>query len=178
MKTFAAVFLVLAAAAPLVAVPDGPPPTLRSILLEQFKTTHDNQDWFVPASKAVEGMTADQAAWKDGNANHSIAQLVSHLIFWDQEQLALLQKKGAPYQGKNDDTFNINLDKGTWESMVKQLDAVLTDWEKAIEGADDRTLQSWASTIAHVSAHNAYHTGQILYIRKQQGSWNPEKGVK
>ena len=52
------------------------------------------------------------------------------------------------------------------------------DWEKAIEAADDKTLQSLASTIAHVSTHNADHTGQILYIRKQQGSWNPEKGVK
>ncbi len=62
--------------------------------------------------------------------------------------------------------------------MVKDLDAILTDWEKAIESADDATLQKWASTIAHVSTHNAYHTGQILYIRKQQGSWNPEKGVK
>src|SRR5258706_1095376 len=171
MKTLLAI-LLLAAAAPLAATPDGPPPTLKSILLEQFKTTHADQDWFVPASKAIEGMTADQAAWKDGNANHSIAQLVSHLIFWDREQLAQLQKKGKPYQGKNDDTFNINLDKGTWDSMVKQLDAVLTDWERAIERADDKTLQAWASTIAHVSAHNAYHTGQILYSRKQQCSWN------
>jgi uncharacterized damage-inducible protein DinB len=179
MKTLIAILLLAAASSPLAATPEGPPPTLKSILLEQFKTTHANQDWFVPASKAVEGMTADQAGWKDGSANHSIAQLVSHLIFWDQAQLAGLLKKPAPaYSGKNDDTFNINLDKGTWESMVKQLDAVLTDWEKAIEGADDKTLQSWASTIAHVSAHNAYHTGQILYIRKQQGSWNPEKGVK
>jgi uncharacterized damage-inducible protein DinB len=171
---------LLLVAAPVLATPDPhPTPTLKSILLEQFKTTHNDQDWFVPASKAVEGMTAEQAAWKDGNANHSIAQLVSHLVFWNQTQLAQLQGRKAPaYSGKNDDTFNPNVDKGTWESMVKELDAILTDWEKAIESADEKTLQSWASTIAHVSTHNAYHTGQILYIRKQQGSWNPEKGVK
>ena len=104
---------------------------------------------------------------------------MSHLIFWNQTQLARLQGRTPPaYSGKNDETFNLNVDKGTWESMVKQLDEILTDWEKAIEGADEKTLASWASTIAHVSTHNAYHTGQILYIRKQQGSWNPEKGVK
>ena len=62
--------------------------------------------------------------------------------------------------------------------MVKQLDDVLTEWEKAITAADEKTLASWASPIAHVSTHNAYHTGQILYIRKQQGSWDPDKGVK
>jgi len=178
MKTF---FALLLSAAPLLASPDPPrpAPTLKSILLEQFRTTHAEQDWFVPASKAVEGLTAEQAAWKDGGVNHSIAQLVSHLIFWDQEQLAKLQGKPAPpYSGKNDDTFNLSVDKSTWAAMVKDLDAILTDWEKAIESADDATLQKWASTIAHVSTHNAYHTGQILYIRKQQGSWNPEKGVK
>ena len=51
---------LLFSAAPLLASPE-PPPTLKSILLEQFKTTHNDQDWFVPASKAVEGMTAEQA---------------------------------------------------------------------------------------------------------------------
>jgi uncharacterized damage-inducible protein DinB len=178
MKSVLTVLLLAARA--LFASPDPQPtPTLKSILLEQFKTTHNDQDWFVPASKAIEGMTADQAKWKDGNANHSIAQLVSHLIFWNQTQLAQLQGKKPPaYSGKNDETFDVNVDKGTWESMVKQLDDNLTEWEKAIASADDKTLAQWASTIAHVSAHNAYHTGQILYIRKQQGSWNPEKGVK
>ncbi|MEP6937737.1 MAG: hypothetical protein ABI871_06680, partial [Chthoniobacterales bacterium] len=29
-----------------------------------------------------------------------------------------------------------------------------------------------------ISTHNAYHTGQILYVRKLQGSWNPANGVK
>ena len=177
MKTLIALLL---SAAPLLASPDaGPAPTLKSILLEQFKTTHDNQDWFVPASKAVAGLTAEQASWKDGKGNHSIAQLVSHLIFWDQSNLARLQGKPAPkYGGKNDETFDINVNKETWDQMVKDLDRVLADWEKAIEAADDATIQKWAPTIAHVSAHNAYHTGQILYIRKLQGSWDPEKGVK
>jgi len=180
MKTFIALLL---SAAPLLASPDSkptpPPATLKSILLEQFQTTHANQDWFVPASKAVEGMTAEQAAWRDGKGNHSVAQLVSHLIFWDTEALARLQNKPVPkFSGKNDETFDINVNKESWEQMVKDLDRVLTEWEKAIQSADDATIQKWASTIAHVSAHNAYHTGQIIYVRKLQGSWNPEKGVK
>jgi len=133
---------LLLTAAPLLASPaPQPTPTLKSILHEQFKTTHNDQDWFVPASKAIEGTTADQAKWKDGNANHSIAQLVSHLIFWNQTQLAQLQGTKPPaYSGKNDETFDVNVDKGTWESMVKQLDDNLTEWEKAIAGADDKTL--------------------------------------
>jgi len=179
MKTKMAAALLLAAA-PLFASPEAKPPaTLKSILLEQFKTTHDNQDWFVPANNAVKGLTAEQAAWKDGKGNHSIAQLVSHLIFWYQEALARLQGKPVPpFSGKNDETFDIVVNKETWEQMVKDLDRVLGEWDKAIESADDATIQKWANTIAHVSTHNAYHTGQILYVRKLQGSWNPENGVK
>src|SRR5262252_4927672 len=176
-KTFLALLL---AAAPVLASPDTKPaPTLKSILLEQFKTTHGNQDWFVSANNAVKGLTAEQAAWKDGKGNHSIAQLVSHLIFWDQEALARLQGKPVPpFSGKNDETFDIVVNKETWDQMVKDLDRVLSEWEKAIESADDATIQKWANTIAHVSTHNAYHTGQIIYVRKLQGSWNPENGVK
>ncbi len=70
------------------------------------------------------------------------------------------------------------VDKAAWDAAVRQLDEVLTAWEQAIESADDAKLASWYSTIAHISAHNAYHTGQILYIRKEQGSWDPAKGVK
>jgi hypothetical protein len=51
-------------------------------------------------------------------------------------------------------------------------------WEDAVEKADDAKLKASASTIAHVGAHNAYHLGQIIYVRKLQGSWNPAKGVK
>ena len=57
-------------------------PTLKSILLEQLKTTHNVKDWFVPPNIAVQGLTAEQANWKDSSDNHSIAQLTTHLIFW------------------------------------------------------------------------------------------------
>jgi hypothetical protein len=60
----------------------------------------------------------------------------------------------------------------------QKLNQVLTDWEKSVETADDQKLAENASFIAHVGAHNAYHIGQILYVRKLQGVWNPDKGVK
>jgi len=170
---------VLFLTAILAAPKDSPAPTLRSILLEQFKTTHNVQDWFVPANPSVAGLTPEQANWKDGKGNHSIAQLVNHLTFWDRQQLAKFKGEAPPsYSGNNDETFAGVADKAAWDAAVRQLDTVMTDWEKAIEAADDQKLQSWSSTIAHISAHNAYHTGQILYIRKLQGSWDSAKGVK
>lgn len=152
--------------------------TLRSILLEELHAAHDRKDWYVPANLAVEGLTAEQAAWRDGSGNHSIGQLANHLVFWNSRQLQRF--KGEPqakYSGNNDETFNA-FDAKSWAATVKQLDEVLTAWEKAVEAMDDAKLNAWASTIAHIATHNAYHTGQIIYIRKLHGVWDPEKGVK
>ncbi|MEP7269212.1 MAG: hypothetical protein ABI844_16445 [Saprospiraceae bacterium] len=54
----------------------------------------------------------------------------------------------------------------------------MTAIEKLVETAPATKLSEWASVTAHIGTHNAYHTGQILYIRKEQKSWDPEKGVK
>jgi DinB family protein len=152
-------------------------PTLKSVLLEQLKTTHNQEEWFVPVKVAIEGLTPEQAAWKDENENHSIVQLVNHLIFWNRQQLAKFNgEKPAPVSD-NKETFT-GLDKATWEASVKQIDEVLTAWEKAIQDADDAKLAKWYGTIARISTHNAYHTGQIIYIRKMKGNWDPAKGVK
>jgi hypothetical protein len=72
----------------------------------------------------------------------------------------------------------VKFDSKQWTDTVKQLDQVMTDLEKLVESADDQKLAMWAPTIANICTHNAYHVGQIVYVRKLQGSWNPEKGVK
>ena len=160
------------------AAPAAPPSTLRGVLLEQLKTTHNTKDWFVPANTAVDGLTAEQAKWNDGKGNHSVGQLAAHLIFWNREQLAKFKGEQPPkFSGDNNETFN-SFDAAKWALTQKELDAVLSEWEKAVETADEAKLAQWASTIAHIGAHNAYHIGQMIYVRKQAGNWDPDKGVK
>ena len=155
-----------------------PPQTLRGVLLEQLRTTHDQKDWFVPVTVAIEGLTADQVKWKDTAGNHSIGQLVNHLLFWNQRELEKFKgKKSAGFSGNNDETFN-SFDTKNWTATVQKLNEVLSELEKVVESTDEATLKSSASEIAHIGTHNAYHTGQIVYIRKLQGSWNAAKGVK
>src|SRR6266705_1182854 len=116
------------------------PATLRSILLEQLRTTHNEKDWFVPINIAVEGLTAEQASWKNGSGNHSVGQLTNHLLFWNGRELAKF--KGEPeekFSGNNDETFN-NFDAKKWNDTVKQLDQVMTQLEKVVEAADDKKL--------------------------------------
>lgn len=153
-------------------------PTLKSILLEQLKTTHNVKDWFVPPSLAVAGLTAEQANWKDSSANHSIAQLTTHLIFWNKQLLDKFEgNKPDTFNGDNKETFS-PVTAETWAATVKQLDQVLSEWERVVAEANEAKLTKWYSSIAHIGTHNAYHTGQIIYIRKMKGWWNDENGVK
>ena len=170
--------LTIVLASPAIAADQKTAPTLKSILLEQLRSTHNKAEWFVPANTAVEGLTAEQASWTDGKGNHSVGQLTNHLVFWNRQELAKF--KGEPpekFSGNNDETFN-SFDTKKWNDTVKQLDEVMTELEKTVESADDAKLKEWSSAVAHIGAHNAYHIGQIVFVRKEQGSWNPEKGVK
>src|SRR5579872_3736818 len=152
--------------------------TLREVLLEQLHTTHDKEDWYVPINVAVAGLTPEQAKWTDGHGNHSVGQLVNHLAFWDERALQQFKgEKPKAFDGNNDETFN-SFDAKTWAATTARLDAVMKAWEKAVQDCDDAKLATAASQIAHVGAHNAYHLGQILYVRKLQGVWNPANGVK
>ena len=154
------------------------PLTLKQVLLNQLKTTHNKEEWFAPLNVAIDGITAEQANWKEKGADHSIAELTTHIIFWNQQQLTLFLNQPAPkYSGDNNETFSA-VTSETWPSTVKKADSVLTNWENAIAAADEKKLEAWYEIIGHISTHNAYHTGQIVYIRKVQGSWNPAKGVK
>ena len=179
-RTFGAVILLVALGlnAGLRAEDKKPPTALRGVLLEQLRTTHDQVKDFVPASIAVAGLTAEQAKWTPGIGQHSVGQLAYHIWFWDSDSLAEFKGEKRPaFSGNNDDTFN-NYNPAQWDDLVKKLNQLMTDLETAVEHADDQNLAQNASLIARVSEHNAYHIGQILYVRKLENAWDPSKGVK
>jgi uncharacterized damage-inducible protein DinB len=151
---------------------------LRTALVNQLKNSHNNAAWFVPANAAVAELTAEQASWKDGSGNHSVGQLVHHIVFWNERALTNLKgQKNPEFGGSNDETFD-SFDKKTWDDLVKRLDAVMIGFETFVQEAPEAVLIEVAPLIANISSHNAYHTGQIIFVRKLQKSWNPEKGVK
>lgn len=154
------------------------PETLRSLLLGQLHATHDKEEFFVPANIAVAGLTAEQAKWNPGPGNHSVGQLTYHLWYWDARMLKQFKgEKLDKFDGNNNETFE-NFSAAQWDDLVKKLDQVLTDWEAAVQSADDETLAKKAHLVGNIASHNAYHLGQILYVRKLHGAWDPEKGVK
>jgi hypothetical protein len=145
--------------------------TLRKLLLQQLHNSHEHEEWFAPFVPALADVTAEQAAWTDSTENHSIGQLASHLAFWNGRVLQSLQGNNPPdFKEDNKTTFR-QLNEQEWKAVTKQLDSIQTQLEQLVEKGTDAQLKEWSSTIANLSMHNAYHTGQILYIRKRNGWW-------
>jgi hypothetical protein len=167
--------LVLAAA---VHAQDKKPTTLREVLLAELRSTHTSEEWFVPANIAVRDLTAEQASWTDGKGNHSVGQLAYHLVYWNRLNLARLKgEKAEKFGGNNDETFD-KFDSRSWNETVEQLSQVMNELEKWVETAEEAKLKEAAQTLTHISTHNAYHIGQIIYVRKEQGTWDAKNGVK
>ncbi len=146
-------------------------PSVKAMLIQQLKNSYTTEDWFVPLKISLEGITAEQSNWKDSTDNHSIRELVSHLIFWNERMLIAFQGNTPPeFNDDNELTFR-DLDREDWSYAVRKIDSIQVEWELVTENATEEQLIKWSSSVANICAHNAYHTGQIVYIRKQNGWW-------
>ena len=169
--------IALLLGASLIATAQQPngPVTVKSLLLQQLRETHNQKNWFVSEKEAAGGLTGEQAAWSDGK-NHSVGQLVQHLNYWNAQNLATMKKEKLPQVGTNDETFNF--DPKMWPKTEKEFDRIMTEIEGVVQSADDATLAKIAPMVARIAQHNAYHIGEMVTSRKKQGTWNPENGVK
>ena len=157
----------------------------KDLLLDQLATCYDKNDWFVAVKNALAGLTAEQAAWKPAETQHSIWALVSHLCH--DNNVCLQRFQGIEYESaaaNNDETFDPV--GGSWKADLERFEAIMTKWREVLKNADvakldelapHRNETNWGTEIANMNAHNAYHSGQIILLRKLQGSWDPDQGV-
>lgn len=169
--------------------PSGVVDMTNETLLKQFNRCYDENGWFVSIRKALDGLTAEQADWKAENAENSIWQSLTHLTYYNNAYLLRFKGTDIEYEvGSNDETFTGAAlpSQEEWEKTVAEFDLVMTEWREQLNSADSSKLNdavpnkhgyTWADLLADMNSHNAYHAGQVLLVRKLQGSWNKEKGV-
>lgn len=160
----------------------------KELLISQFTACFDKNSWFVAVKNALAGVTAAQAAWKPAGADNSIWETVSHLNFYN---FAYVERfRGIDYEypvNDNDATFTAgSVDENEWTAEVERLAAILSEFRNLIAGADEAKFDApvstsnqtkWATLILNIAAHNAYHAGQIVLLRKLQDSWDSTAGV-
>jgi uncharacterized damage-inducible protein DinB len=160
--------------------------SMKMLLLFQIAGCEEEMNWTIPMKTALEGLTPEQAAWGSTAETHSIWQIVNHLIFWNQ--LYLHRFLGTPVPGytqENEATFDHVPNETDWQDAAERVQTGLSAWRDALQHCDESDLHKhviykndtesediWWSVIANLAAHNAYHIGQIIQIRKQYGIWN------
>ncbi len=161
--------------------------TTKETLLEQFTACYDENGWFVALKNAVKNLTAEQANWKTANFDNSIWEITAHLNFYNEAYLKRFKGIDYVYPTRdNDETFSSAAATSDWRAEVERFDRIMSEWRTLLESAESSkfdeavsaTNQSaWGSLLAHVNAHNAHHGGQIVVLRKLQGSWDAKRGV-
>jgi uncharacterized damage-inducible protein DinB len=158
---------------------------MKEILIEQHTACYDQNVWFVSLKSALEGVTAEQAAWKPAGVDNSIWENVNHIIFWNERWTRrYLGELNYPEDIENTGTFKSR--ETDWQATVDKAFAVMEDWRQKLNDIGDDKLHSpvndqddspWWSPLAQQNIHNAYHIGQIVLLRKLQGAWDSSKGV-
>ncbi len=163
--------------------------TTKEILLEQFTACYDENGWLVALKNALQNLTAEQAAWKPENSDNSIWETLSHLNYYNEAYFKRFQGIKYTYRvANNDETFSSaeNASDEAWGAEVERFVSVMSEWRKLLEAADETKFDEpvseknrslWATIISEINAHNAYHGGQIVLLRKLQGSWDAATGV-
>src|SRR5580765_1363462 len=136
----------------------------KDVLIEQFTACYDKNVWFVSLKTVLDGVTAEQAAWKPEGADNSIWETVNHIVFWNERWLQRYRGElNEPQDVENTGTFKS--DESDWDAACQKLFAVMDEWREKLDAITDEKLNSpvneqyqapWRSPLAQQNVHNAY----------------------
>ncbi|WP_229683168.1 DinB family protein [Virgibacillus oceani] len=174
---------------------------LTDIFRMEYDFCWDKETWFVPLESALRGLNSADASWQPPGGGNTIWQTVNHLNYYNT--VLLRQINDDPSPGKRasnhmvafgdigepvsekwktilaEDTFGDGGDQANsdkWEEVVAEARMICEELRKSLAQVHDSQLdEELAGGLARQILHNVYHIGQIVLIRKQQGSWPKER---
>jgi uncharacterized damage-inducible protein DinB len=148
-----------------------------NLLINVLDTTFEKESWYAPLKNSIEGITAEQACFKPrGEGNKSIWELVNHLIYYKERLVANMEGREWTKNLDGDATFYFteqSNDENEWKNVVERLEKAHNHLREVLNkiSEDDLSKNSLEGKLLDIFLHDAYHTGQIIQIRKMQGSW-------
>ncbi|MEZ2719703.1 DinB family protein [Niallia circulans] len=152
----------------------------KDVLQDQLLANANDPSWYVSFSESVVNLTEEEAFWKPNDESNSIAEIVQHLLYWNETWQTRYKESHvnavAPINDNNE-SFVIP-ENITFADLKKSLLAVLLQWQDLLtqEKVDNDVIgfpetAKWWEVLSNLTTHNTYHIGQIVYIRKLQKSW-------
>jgi uncharacterized damage-inducible protein DinB len=141
----------------------------------------------------VEDVSAEIATRTVVAYPHSIWQIVEHMSYWMDYELRKITGNGQPYPDHAIESWPAHPSPATeerWKVVTGRFCQYLEEFAKLAESggaALDRVVPDAgtpqaprASTVREmvmqIAAHNSYHAGQIVLLRRQSGIWPPRRG--
>ncbi len=155
--------------------------TIKDLLVKHLEYTFV-EGWQPPLWVSVQGLTAEQAAWKPSPERHSIWMIVRHLTLWKRGVINAWD--GNPPDERQlsaSDWKEVSGTQAEWEADLAALWDTYEEVRSRLAAADDEELQRdtrWTQQstqplapglrLTHVFIHDTYHAGQIQYLRALQ----------
>lgn len=144
--------------------------------IDQFNTLYNGQPWYGSSiCQILEKVTPVKAFWQPTDGAHSIAQIISHMIYWRH---ALIKRLDGDLEYKpsmkSEDNWKLNeqLKKEGWTSLKKSLDESQSLLLSLLAKEKDTILKkrysdkaTFADLINGILQHDLYHAGQIAYLK-------------
>lgn len=140
----------------------------RELFVDLYGKLWTDGVWATSWGKAVADLSAAQAAWRPTPERKSVWQFASHVTFWRNFQLARLKDPNLPMPAED-------VLATQWAQPDSPTSA---DWDAARRRLEEsqRAIVAAAADpavplekVAPVMAHDAYHLGQVMYVRAMQG---------
>lgn len=153
---------------------------VKTLLLQQWASCLDQEDWFPPLEKVLEDVTFEQAIWKPVDSMNSIWELVCHLLFYEKRLLMrfLGETDNEPQAEDNKSTFRLPAETiQNWKETKQEYAYVHRELEKILAKSEEEDLyrpipgeRSLVLELKSLAMHDAYHIGQIVFLTKMQGA--------
>lgn len=146
-------------------------------IIELFHESYKGDPWFGRNAKQIlSEITAEEAIQKP-NGQHSILELLYHMINWREFAISRLKpKKGktSDYFAEHDWAELDHSDKVLWKKGLKRLENTQKELLKLIGTLEKEKLKEtvperkydFKYLLYGVVQHDIYHLGQIAFVKK------------
>jgi uncharacterized damage-inducible protein DinB len=141
----------------------------------------------------VEDISSDLAARQVAGFPYSISQLVFHMNYWMDYELRRIRGQKPKYPEHNSESFpsvRSPADAAEWDRLREKFAALLNEFSglaksspqelqrqiESVHEGDKKVAGTLEAVLWQIVAHNSYHVGQIVMLRRLLSAWPPRGG--
>lgn len=147
------------------------------LLQQQMKDAFEGEPWFGRSTKAILSEINESLAFEKPQGQHSILELLWHMINWKEFALSRLHKTSThpmKYFEENDWRNLDHNDKTLWKKGLEKFSALHHGLVVAVGALTDEILSQkveereydFRNLLYGIIEHDIYHLGQIAYVKK------------